>query len=164
MTRSAPPAEMPRAMTQPVTRRLMPILSALLGLLVIGAMALFWQQHRTQEDAETTAWSAETKRDFDDAIAKQAAGLALALQPLAADVRVQQALRTNNAARLKEDWRGLFETLKLEYKLTHFYFLDRHRKHGARTGCTGNPHPACGAAGIFERRTGRLCRAWQGDR
>ena len=127
MTRSAHPIAMVAALAQPVTRRLMPVLSALLTLLIVGALVLFWQQHRTRADAETTAWSAETKRDFDDAIAKQAAGLALALQPLAADVRVQQALRASNAARLKEDWRGLFETLKLEYKLTHFYFMDRHR-------------------------------------
>jgi signal transduction histidine kinase/DNA-binding response OmpR family regulator len=123
MTRSTQSAKM----AQPVTRRLMPVLSALLALLIAGAVALFWQQHRTQADKETTAWSAEIKRDFDDAIARQAAGLALALQPLAADVRVKQALRDNNASRLMADWRGLYETLKLEYKLTHFYFMDRHR-------------------------------------
>ena len=57
----------------------------------------------------------------------QASGLASAEQPIAADPGVQKALREGNADRLLAAWLPVFETLRQEKYLTHFYFLNANR-------------------------------------
>ncbi|MBF0528462.1 MAG: PAS domain S-box protein, partial [Deltaproteobacteria bacterium] len=58
---------------------------------------------------------------------QQANGLAMAIQPIAADPGVQKALRESDADRLLAAWRPVFETLHRENHLTHFYFFDINR-------------------------------------
>ncbi|MEI8196219.1 MAG: PAS domain-containing protein, partial [Phycisphaerae bacterium] len=57
----------------------------------------------------------------------QAAGLAATAQPIAADPKVQKALRAGDAARLLADWQPVFQTLHQNNHLTHFYFFDAQR-------------------------------------
>ncbi|NUQ63041.1 MAG: hypothetical protein HUU20_11235 [Pirellulales bacterium] len=57
----------------------------------------------------------------------QAAGLAAALQPIAADAAVQTSLRQRNADGLLVAWRPVFERPRRENHITHFYFFDVNR-------------------------------------
>jgi PAS domain S-box-containing protein len=112
---------------KPLMRRLLPPLAATLGLLLAGALALLWQQHRQRLAAEIATDLTEISGDLRAAIGQQVAVLAATVQPIAADAAVQQALRQGDADRLLAAWHPVFEVLQRENHLTHFYFLDSHR-------------------------------------
>jgi PAS domain S-box-containing protein len=111
------------ASATPVLRRLLPPLAAMLILLMLGAGALLWQQQRQRQAEETAAQMATTTRELRLDLDNQAAGMAAALQPIAANPGVQQALRQGDATGLLAAWRPVFETLRRDYKITHFEFL-----------------------------------------
>jgi len=115
------------ASPKPVLRRLLPSLAIMVLLLMAGEGALLWQQQR-QRLAETSAAqiatvSRELRMDLDN----QAAGLAAALQPIAADADVQKALRAGDARSLLAAWQPVFEMLNQKNNLTHFSFFDTNR-------------------------------------
>ncbi|MBK5964371.1 hypothetical protein CCR95_09815 [Thiocystis minor] len=116
---------------KPVLRRLLPPLTAMVLLLMAGAVALLWQQHRQQLNVTTANTLAQVSGDLRAALKQQAAGLAAAIQPIAADARVRAALGQHAGERdieqLLADWSPLYQTLHRDYHLTHFYFFDRHR-------------------------------------
>ena len=91
---------------KPVLRRLLLPLTAILALLVVGAGALFWQQHRGQLSSTITLAGDEAAYDLQRTLEQQAQGLSVAAQPIAADTRVRVALRAGDAERLLADWRG----------------------------------------------------------
>jgi hypothetical protein len=112
---------------KPVLRRLLLPLAVIVALLMGGAGALLWQQQRHRLDDAVTAEAAVVSREFRVDLENQAAGLAMALQPIAINATVQQALIEGDADRLLADWRPVFETLHRENRLTHFYFFDKNR-------------------------------------
>ena len=115
------------ASAQPILRRLWPPLAALVILLTAGAGTLLWQQQRQRLAAEIVTQIDTASREFRVDLENTAAGLGMALEPLAADPTVQQALREGNADALQATWRPVFETLRREHHVAHFQFLDAHR-------------------------------------
>ena len=112
---------------KPVLRFLLPPLSSLAILLFLGVGLLFWQQHRQLLAREISADTADITGDLRVAMEQQSLGLAVAAKCIASDGAVQKALREGDTARLLTVWRPVFETLRLENKLTHFYFFDTNR-------------------------------------
>ena len=127
---------------KPVLRRLLPWLTAMVVLLIAGAGALLWRQHRTNLDTVIQERHAASVASLQAAVANQAAGLAAAAQTIGADKRAQEALAQSDADRLLADWRPVFETLRRDNGLTHFYYYTTGRdyllrvynpgKHGGR--------------------------------
>ncbi len=118
-----PPDPAPR----PLLRRLLPPLMLMVLLMMLGAGALLWQQQRQRLASEIAAQTAMVSREFQVGLDNQMAGLAMALQPIAADATVQAALRNGDADPLLTTWAPVFNVLHSQYKLTHFYFLDKNR-------------------------------------
>ena len=110
-----------------VLRRLLPPLAAMVLIAVIGAGSLLWKQQQRHLAEQSAIWSAEVAADLGIAIERHSSGLRALLQPVAADRRVREALAGRDPGRLLSDWRGVFDSLEREYRLTHFYFLDRNR-------------------------------------
>ena len=110
-----------------ILRRLMPPLTAMLLIIIVGTGVLLWEQHLQQSDSDTAKINSETKDLFRLSLEQQAIGLATALQPIITDPAVQKALREGNAARLLAVWRPVFETMRREDNLTHFNFISADR-------------------------------------
>jgi PAS domain S-box-containing protein len=115
------------ASPKPVLRHLLPSLTAMVILLIIGALSLLWQQQQNQLAGEVAANISDVYGELSMALDQQAFGMAMAVQPIAANTGVQQALREGNPDRLLASWRPVFETLQRENHLTHFYFFDANR-------------------------------------
>ncbi len=115
------------ASPKPVTGRLMPFMAVMVVSLVVGAALLLRQQQQARLDGRTALVSSKVASDFKNALEQQARGLVAAVQPVAMDARVREALAANDARRLLSDWRGLYETLHREQSLTRFYFFDADR-------------------------------------
>jgi len=113
---------------KPVLRRLLPPLAAMMLLLLGGAgilLRLHHQQHLAQEIATQTTDTANSLRLV---LEQQTATLAAAAQFIAANARVQQALRTGQTTDLLPAWRPMFETLRNQHRLTHFNFISADRR------------------------------------
>ena len=115
------------AVARPVMRRLLPVLSLMLLLLVVVESMRDWEQQGAQKQAKTADWGAEIRHDFDDAINNKADGMRAAVHIVTGDQRVRDALRRKDSARLMNDWRETFAKLQRESKVTHFNFMDRSR-------------------------------------
>ena len=112
---------------RPVMRKLMPLLTIMLTLLVIGATLHESSQHSANKLAVTADWGKEIRHDLDDAFGHKTAGMAALLDVIARDTRVRVALHSGDAAQLNADWALAFKTLKDEHGITQFHFIDKHR-------------------------------------
>lgn len=108
---------------RPIFNRLMVILSVMALIGTIGSGILLIQQQRHFMNDSFKIRIDDVYGNFQKIISLQASGLALAIEPIAADERVKQSLRAGDRERLLNDWQGVFETMKKENYLTHFYFL-----------------------------------------
>lgn len=115
------------ASPKPVTWRLMPALACMLILLMAGGGALLYHQYQRQLAKDIASDTAVIDEELRTALAQQANGLGAALRAIAADPSMQKALREGNSDRLMTGWRPLFETLRRENRVTHFYLLDPNR-------------------------------------
>jgi signal transduction histidine kinase/CheY-like chemotaxis protein len=115
------------ASPKPVLRRLLPPLVAMVLFLIVGAGVFVWYQHQRQQAAVIAGKLSEISGDLSSALARDTAGLATALQPIAADAPMRAALLEGDADHLLADWGPVFETMRRENNLTHFYFFDRNR-------------------------------------
>ncbi len=119
------------ASPKPVLRRLLPSLVAMMVLLVAGAGALLWQQHRAHLESATADKHAAIANSLHTAMDHQASGLTAAVQLIAADERVRQALQEEDADPLLAEWRPVFERLHRDngitscnlYRANRDYFL-----------------------------------------
>ena len=112
---------------QPVSRRLMPALAAMVLLLLTGTGTLLYWQHRQQMDRDSTNVAADVSRDLSVALTQQTADLAAAAQTIAAELPVQEALREKDDRRLLAFGQPVFEALRLKNHISHFYFFDPNR-------------------------------------
>ena len=115
------------ASPKPVMWRLLPPLVAMVILMLAGAGAIVYQQQKHQLDREIAANISDVAGDLSVTLKQQATGLAATAQTIAADPTAQMALREGDADRLLATWGPVFETLKQESHLTHFYFFDKNR-------------------------------------
>jgi PAS domain S-box-containing protein len=107
-------------------RMLIPLMAVLLFLAACGG-ALLWFQHQQQVADVITADISRVEEDLRIALEQQVTGLASSAQLIAADPRVQKSLSEGNVNSLLAVWQPVFDTLRSENKITHFYFFDRHR-------------------------------------
>ena len=112
---------------KPLMRQLMTPLSILILLCVIGSGILLYQQHRHYLHDKSSANISEMNHDMEILLHQQSSALSLAIKPIAADLGVQKALREGNSRALFVQWHGIFEKMKEENGLTHFYFMDKNR-------------------------------------
>lgn len=112
---------------KPIFHRLMIALSIISVLVTVGVgiLLLLQQRHFLQDTFDTRM--AEVSYDYQRLLHQQASGLSMALQPIAANNTVKKALQEGDSQRLESDWHDIFETMKRENRLTHFYFLDKKR-------------------------------------
>ncbi len=112
---------------RPLLRRLMLIVSimTLIGTLGVGILLVHQQRHFLNDIFSIRI--DDVSSDLQKIIDQQTSGLTLAIQPIAADDRMKKALREGDRKRLLHDWQSVFETMKNENHLTHFYFLDKNR-------------------------------------
>jgi PAS domain S-box-containing protein len=112
---------------KPVLRRLLPSLASLLLVMFACAGLLLWQQHRLRLMGMVAVESKYVDLSLKQILNAQAKGLSAAAQPIAIDVRIRQALRTQDADQLLKDWSELYDALRREYSITHFYLFDANR-------------------------------------
>ena len=115
------------ASAKPVLQRLLPPLSLMILLLFAGAGVLLWHQSRQAQAGAIAADTSDVLNDLHAALDQQSAGLIAATHPIAADANVKRFLREGDAKGLLAAWRPVFETLRRESDVTHFYFLDKRR-------------------------------------
>lgn len=125
--REQPPLHADNASPKPVLWRLLPSLAVMVILLIVGAVALLWQEHRQGLASINQTDVSGVSGNLRIALDQQAIGLAAATQSIAADASVQKGLRDGDADRLLAAWRPVFERLHRENHLTHFYFFDKNR-------------------------------------
>ena len=113
---------------KPVLRRLMPPLASMVILLLTGTGALLYWQHRQQMAKDTAAVTADVSQKLDSALKQMTSVLTVAAQTIATDTTAQTALRErDNSERLLAFWQPVFEALRREKHISHFYFLDNRR-------------------------------------
>lgn len=110
-----------------LTRRLMIPLALLVVFTAFGmALALFkLHQHYLHDTFSKNI--AEVDSNMQTLLNEQASSLALTLKVIASDPNVQEALRHNDSRALLHQWQNTFQKMKESNKLSHFYFLDKHR-------------------------------------
>jgi len=112
---------------KPILNRLMIILSVMIFMLFASAGILILKQHSRYVDEIVINQIHEVSDDFHGTLNEQASGLSMTLQPIINDKRVKEALRNGDRNALLRDWQSVFEMMKKENRLTHFYFLDKQR-------------------------------------
>lgn len=115
------------ASPRPVTWRLMPSLACMLIMLITGGGTLLYLQYQQQLAKEILSDISDIDNELSTALDQQAYGLGAAVRAIAADSGVQKTLREGNVDRLMTAWKPLFDTLRRENNVTHFYFLDSSR-------------------------------------
>ncbi len=115
------------ATPKPVMRRLLPPLAVMVFLLLGGAGLLLFRQHQQWLAAEIADQVADAAGDLRVVLDQQAESLIATAQPIAADAKVKQALRTGDAASLLAARRPVFETLRQKNHFTHLSFITTDR-------------------------------------
>jgi PAS domain S-box-containing protein len=122
------------ARPEPVLRRLMPGLTALLIVFYVAAGAFQWRQHERQIDQATMREAALIERLLRFSLDEQVWGLAVTARAVAADQGSRQALRDGDADELLRIWREESDTLRRQYGVSHFYFWNPVRENLVRLG------------------------------
>jgi len=115
------------ASPKPVLRRLLPSLAVIVILLIVGTGAILYRQHQQRLARDFATVISDISDNLRIVIDLQASGLAATMQPIAADPGVQKALCKGDSDSLLATWLPVFETLRRENLLTHFYFFDENR-------------------------------------
>ena len=113
--------------TRSILLRLLLPLGGMLILLLAGIGALFWLQQQQWQNERIDSEVAGINIDLNRALEQQSAALSMLIQPIISKSEVGVDLRDGNTAHLLSEWRPTYETLKKEYNITHFYFLDAKR-------------------------------------
>jgi len=112
---------------KPLTRRLMIPLTLLIFVCTFGAGLLLYQLHFHYLHDTFHNNIAELNHDMEVLLNEQSSALSLAIKPIANDPVVLKALREGDSNTLLIRWQDVFEKMKEENSLTHFYFLDKNR-------------------------------------
>jgi PAS domain S-box-containing protein len=115
------------AFSKPVLRRLMPLLSVILAMIIAsGYLGLMHIQSNHLQNASVLL-KAQSMGDLGLLLAEQARGLEALQVALMSDENVVAALKAGDRERLLLLTRPLFHELNTRHKITHFYFSDTSR-------------------------------------
>lgn len=112
---------------KPLMRRLMFPLALLIILSSIGVGIFLYQQHRHYLHDTFKRSISELNHDKERLLAEQTSALSLSIKTISNDPDVQQALRNKDSNALLQQWQEVFQKMKEENKVTHFYFMDAQR-------------------------------------
>lgn len=112
---------------RPLLPQLFPSLTLLIAVCVIGVSLFLYQQHNHYLHDGFREDISELDFEMQTLLQEQTSALSLAIKPIAGDPAVQKALREKDANRLLMQWREIFEKMKAENGVTHFYFFDNKR-------------------------------------
>lgn len=115
------------AQPKSLMRRLMVPLTLLILICTLGAGVLLYQQHRHYLHYSFAHTVSELNHDMEVLLNEQASSLSLAIKPIANDPSVIEALRARDSRALLLQWQEMFQNMKADNHLTHFYFLDKNR-------------------------------------
>lgn len=102
-------------------------LAAIVLMLLSGTAVLLYQEHRQNMQEKIAADITNISSSLRVALDQAAAGLDMAAKPIAADPVMLKTLREGDADRLLAAWRPVFDTMRRENNVTHFYFFDTKR-------------------------------------
>ncbi|MBL8472950.1 MAG: PAS domain S-box protein [Rhodocyclaceae bacterium] len=105
-----------------ISRLLLLIAATILGTAGFAIVHNSQVEHKALNE-QAAVWSRELRIDLDNALASEAAGMRQALQVIGLQPTLSQALERMDTARLKSDWKGVFERLRAESDLTDFSFI-----------------------------------------
>ena len=112
---------------RPVTRRLMPLLSLVLSVLIASELLLDWRREQADQAKESREWAEAVSRGYRERVSQQTKAITVVTELLAADPRVLAAMRDLNMPRLLTDWRDQFSDLARSHRITHASFHDPQR-------------------------------------
>ena len=108
-------------------RRLMLPFTFLILICTLGAGILLYQQHRHYLNDSFHNNISELNHDMEVLLNEQSSSLSLAIKPIANDPFVLKALRERDSDALLMRWQEVFQKMREDNHLTHFYFLDKNR-------------------------------------
>lgn len=108
-------------------RTLMFPLLILIIACTVGMGVLFYQQHLYYLEDSFSKDITELNHDMEVLLNEQTASLQLTLKPIVKDSVTLKALSNKDSDTLMMQWQDVFEKMKEENALTHFYFLDKNR-------------------------------------
>lgn len=112
---------------KPLIRRVLPSITVIILLLIAGAVALLWQQHRQQLFKTIDDEMEEVAKDLQSALEQQSAGLNISAQIIAANPGVKKSIIKGDAGSLLAIWQPVLAKMRREGLCTHFYFFDKNR-------------------------------------
>ena len=82
-----------------------------------------WLMEHAALLAQESAWAREFNLDLERAMKSDSQGLEQTLQAIRTQPALIQALARKDTVLLQNDWKNLFETLRADHEITHFYFI-----------------------------------------
>ncbi len=106
-----------------VLRRMLPLVTGMLILLIAGAGFLMWQQHRHAQEWDSANRIATVHRNLQFDFNTHAAALDIALQFITADPATGRALRDNTPEILRDRWGAIYETFRWQHQIALLNFF-----------------------------------------
>ena len=129
VTKSSPglPVEVRPSMARPVMRRLLPLMTLMLFVLVSTEFALDWRKHRVERTRDMREWTAALSQKYHETLKLKTEKITAATDLIATDPRVKATLRERDVKRLLADWGEPFFRLAHTQQITHLNFYDLQR-------------------------------------
>ena len=106
------------------------VLKRLLVLIMVAVLLstnlMIWHNWRIEHEVLHTqekAWANEFNLDLKRAVQSESQGLNQTLLAISTQSALIQAMARNDTERLQANWTPLFEQLRTQYDVTHFYFI-----------------------------------------
>jgi PAS domain S-box-containing protein len=112
----------PTSLSKSAVTLLLSLISVLVVLTIATAFRHTWQEDRQSLDRQTADWTRELQFDLSHLLGREIQGLQQSLRIIGFQPALKQALAATDTARLQNDWMDVFERLRAENQITHFYF------------------------------------------
>jgi diguanylate cyclase (GGDEF)-like protein/PAS domain S-box-containing protein len=112
---------------KPLMRSLMVPLLILIVFFTLGAGVLLYHQYFHNLERSFEKDNIELNHDLDVLLGEQTSSLQLTLKTIVNHTDTLKALRNKDRDALMMQWQVVFEKMKAENGLTHFYFFDKNR-------------------------------------
>ncbi|MGE4564895.1 MAG: cache domain-containing protein, partial [Victivallaceae bacterium] len=112
---------------KPVLRTLMPPLTAMVVLILLGGFALLWWQHRSDMNERINEARENINTAFREDLKTEAVEMSKCLDAIATDPRTIAALKADDAAKLQKGWHNAYLKMRDALNVRHLDFFDRNR-------------------------------------